>query len=153
MPHVRAQIRAAAAAALTGLPTTGSRVHVNRMRPVAAADCPALVVYMGGEPEIVKRDHGRTIALDRDFDLHVKCKAAGENADNDLDQMTAEVEAAFMASAVAFTLGGLVKRGIFLAAIGDPEIEDETSPRVASQVLTFRGHYRTLANDPTTQIL
>ncbi len=152
MPHVRKQIRDAAATTLTGLTTTADRVHVNRMRAIAAEACPALVVYLGGEPEIKPRDYGRTIALDRQFELLVKLKAAGDTADDVLDQMAAEVEAAFMASESAFTLGGLVKRGVFLAEISEPEIEDETTPRVASMVMTYRGQYRTLANDPTATV-
>lgn len=152
MPHVRKQIRDAAATTLTGLPTTADRVHVNRMRAIAAEACPALVVYLGGEQEIKLRDYGRTIELQRHFELLVKLKAAGDTADDVLDQMAAEVEAAFMASESAFTLGGLVKRGVFLAEISEPEIEDETAPRVASMVMTYRGQYRTLANDPTATV-
>ncbi len=152
MPHVRTQIRYAAVAILTGLTTTADRVHVNRLRAIAAEACPAIVVLMGDEPEFQLRDYGRTIAQDRKFQLRIKLTAAGDTADDVLDQMAAEVEAAFMASESAFTLGGLVKRGVFLAEISEPEIEDETTPRVASMVMTYRGQYRTLANDPTATV-
>ena len=153
MPHLRTQLRTAAAALLTGLPTTGSRVHVNRMRPIAAADCPALVVYLGGEEDITARDYGRTLELARPFALHVRGKAAGDDAEATLDQMAAEVEAALMATPAAYTLGGLVKPKLWLSALSDPEIEDDTAPRLAAQTLTFRGEYRTQAHDPTTSTI
>lgn len=153
MPHVRTQIRNAALAALTGLATTGSRVHAQRIRPVSVAEGPALVVLMGGEPEIAQRNGGRTIHLDREFTLRVECKAGGDTADDDVDQMATEIEAALMGTQEGYTLGGLVKPGLMLIEITDPEIDDTTTPRAVSQTLVFKGRYRTLAGAATATII
>ena len=45
MAHARKQIRDAAAAAVTGLATTGGNVFVGRATRVPASELPALLVY------------------------------------------------------------------------------------------------------------
>lgn len=103
MPHVRAQIRAAMVAALTGLPTTGSNVFEGRTRPLSANHPPSWLVYvrsersdsdaMGGilRRELTVRTEGRVIMA--------------SVPDGTLDDMALEAEPAMVADP---SLGGLV---------------------------------------------
>ena len=49
MPHIRKQIRDAIATAVTGLTTTGSRVHKSRVNDLAASELPLLAIYTTSE--------------------------------------------------------------------------------------------------------
>lgn len=97
MPHVRTQIRDAAIAALTGLPTTQHRVYAGRTRPLPAHHEPALLVYT--REEVSERDAaGRPPILAREVTLVVEGRVHVAVAPDDmLDQIASEVESALAA--------------------------------------------------------
>lgn len=51
----RTDIREAMRLAIVGLPNIGSHVHVNRYRPLALADLPAVLIF-SGESEVTEDD-------------------------------------------------------------------------------------------------
>jgi len=92
--HLRRQIREAAAAALTGLTTTGSRVFASRARLLQASDLPALRVFCDDE-DIENKTMGPVRERKRTLELVVEgCCAANTDADDTLDQIAKEVEIA-----------------------------------------------------------
>jgi len=103
MTHARQQIREAAAALLTGLTTTGTRVHQSRLPYVSLGDAelPALLVVTNDESV---EPHTIGSGLERRLTLTVSGLAkTGTNLDDTLDTIAAEVETAIGA---ARTLGG-----------------------------------------------
>jgi len=105
MPHVRQQIREAAATAITGLATTYTRVYQSRVYPLRDADLPCLQVYTDDESIAVYSIGGSE--LERTLTLTVRAVAkATANLDDLLDQMLSEVETALSGN----TLGGIVKQ-------------------------------------------
>lgn len=106
MDHVRKQIREAAAAALTGLATTGSRVFQSRVYPMQDADLPGLRIYTD-EESVEYDDAGTDNVQARTLTLVVEaCAKANADLDDTLDQILKEAEVALTASQ---TLGGLCK--------------------------------------------
>lgn len=96
--HLRKQIREAAATALTGLATTGSRVFASRARPLQASDLPALRVYCDDE-SIEHVSTGPERLRERRVDLIVEaCAQANADLDDTLDQVAKEVEQALDAN-------------------------------------------------------
>lgn len=145
MSHVREQIRKAAASALTGLTTTGTRVFVNRRRPVGDADLPCLLVYCGDEPNIEGMTAGKPKRLQRDLKLIVKgLVKSGTALDDTLDDIAAEVETAIAAN---LTLGGLVKEGLWLRSIEAGETDELETP-AGTIVMAFDAGYATNSNTP-----
>lgn len=134
MAHVRRQIREAAAAALTGLATTGSRVSQSRMAPRRAGDLPCLLVETAEE----RIEQGAQTRLTRELTVLVRAFAKANTAlDDTLDQIAAEVETAL---ASAGTLGGLVPGGV--TPVGVTLDFDETIDQPAGVViLEFRAVY------------
>lgn len=106
MPHGREQLRHAAKALLTGLPTTGARVFAGRVEPLGTDECPGLNVRVSQE---TPRDDLMTL-LDEDAPREVQIlvegyiNAGGEDA---LDQIAIEVEQALEGDP---TIGGLVEQ-------------------------------------------
>lgn len=104
--HLRKQIRVAAAAALTGLSTTGARVFTSRARAIQASDLPCLRVF-GDDESIETASMGQQRRRHRTLSLFVEAMAQGNSAPEDTaDQITKEVEVALDANN---GLGGLVK--------------------------------------------
>jgi hypothetical protein len=90
--HVRKQIRVAAAALLTGLATTGSRVFVDRARRLQPSDLPALKVYLGDEKMDMKEPMAPRLR-ERQLVLIVEALvAANAGYDDTMDQIVKEVE-------------------------------------------------------------
>ncbi|MDH5528360.1 MAG: hypothetical protein OEY97_13800 [Nitrospirota bacterium] len=148
MPHVRTQIRTAVATALTGLATTGPRVHPSRVWPLQQTDLPALLVYAVSDP--VDEDHltiGRPRKLTRDLSLVVEARAVGTvGLDDLLDAIEAEV---ITALALDPTLGGLAKDVLFAGA--EIDLEPAEQP-VGTNRMTFRVAYRHREDDSNTAI-
>lgn len=104
--HLRKQIRVAAAAALTGLSTTGSRVFTSRARAIQASDLPCLRVF-GDDESIQNQTMGPNRERARTMSILVEAIASGNTAPEDTaDQMVKEVEIALDGNN---SLGGLVK--------------------------------------------
>jgi len=99
--HVRKQVRDAVATAVTGLATTGSRVHGYRVYALeGSADLPALSVY-------IDREDGEDITIhaggtrERVLSVHVRGLAAAASAVEDtLDTIAKEVETALASGVV-----------------------------------------------------
>lgn len=136
--HIRRQIRDAVAARLTGLATTGARVYVNNVDPLAATDVPALTIRNGGE-QIERPGLGQPNAYVRRIQtLIVTAYARATSAPWDtLDQIAKEVEVAMLGTLDAMTLGGLALDAT-LVAIDEPRISGEGERLVASVDLQFQ---------------
>lgn len=104
--HVRKQIRAAAATALTGLATTSTRVYDSRVYPMQDENLPGLRVFTPSESS-QPLEMGRTRARARNLILVVEaCVKANTSYADTADLITKEVETALDADN---TLGGLCK--------------------------------------------
>ena len=148
MPHIRTQIRNTVATTLTGLTTTGPRVHPSRLWPLQPTDLPALLVYTTSDQVDYERSTiGRPRTLWRELELVVEARAAGTaGLDDQLDQIEAEVITALNLDP---TLGGIAK-DIELAT---SEIDfDQAEQPVGTNKMTFRVAYRYREDDPNTAL-
>lgn len=138
MTHKRTSIRTALVAALTGLATTGSRVYASRLRPLTAADVPAILVSTLGE-EMVVTHLGGGLPVQREMRvaLEVIVKAVA-NYESTADTILGEIEAALFTSHVS--LGGNV-HSVSLASIEDPEMDDSTDKPVVRLPVILRVIY------------
>ncbi len=146
MAHMRTQIRQAAQAALTGLPTSGARVFVNRVHELRAADLPCLLVQTGDEPQIDLYDVAG-VAQQRQLLFTVRAIAkAVAGLDDTLDQMLLEAETALALS----NLGGLVKR-LELKAVAASQSDALDTP-AGELSATWLATYITPTTNPTTHL-
>lgn len=147
--HARQAIREAAAALLTGLTTTGSRVHQSRL-PYATLDdtlLPALLVVTGGESGGDMTTDDAAIQR-RPCDLIVSGLAKpSANLDDVLDTIAAEVETAL---GKAITVTGKSIRIEGPPVIPEPTLDDSLERPVGRIDLTFRLIYFTAAGAPGT---
>jgi len=145
MSHVRTQIRTAAAAALTGLTTTGARVFKSRTAPTDDAELPCLLIFCDDESSIEKTTVGNPGRLSRPLELIVKGLAKKNTSlDDELDKIAKEIEVAIGANV---TLGGLVREGVWLQSI-EARINEEMETPCGEIVLTFSATYSTNSNAP-----
>ncbi len=101
--HVRQQLRAALATRLTGLATTGSRVHGYRVHPLQVSELPALAIHVVREAVAPGTVHTPAL-IDRDVEVRVMGMASAVTAPDDtLDLIAKEVETAL---ASALTVAG-----------------------------------------------
>lgn len=101
MAHVRTQIRDAAVACLSGLPTTGTRVYSGRSRQLAKDHEPTLLVYCTEESSSVEAA-GSDPIMARIVALAVEGRAVATEAsdlEDTLDQIALEVEPVILMSA------------------------------------------------------
>jgi hypothetical protein len=141
MTHARRQIREAAATALTGLSTTGSRVFQSRMKPTESLPC--LLVAVDDE-EIEQTPQSRQA---RSLTLTVRGMAkSGATVDDTLDAIAEEVETAAQA---AGTLGGKVPGGLVLKSIST-EFDETLEKPAGVIVLEYQAGYFTVAGAPGT---
>lgn len=137
MPHARQTIRETAAALLTGLTTTGSRVFQSRMSPQETLPC--LLVTTNDE-EIVPGTIGNLI--ERQLELVISGLAkAGSNVDDTLDTIAAEVETAM----AGFTYRNQLTRL-------EIDFDEALEKPVGRILLTYRVIYLTAAGSPGTPI-
>jgi len=141
MPHVRQQIREAAATLLTGLTTTGIRVSQSRMRPRADALLPALLIETN-EEQITPNTIGTN--LQRDLTLTVRGVAkATSNLDDTLDTIASEVETAIAGGS---TFSGLAAQTALQRITVD--FDDSTDKPVGVVALDYLVTYFTNAGTP-----
>ncbi|WP_299393277.1 hypothetical protein [Pelagibius sp.] len=144
--HMRKQIRDAAVAALTGLPTTGSNVFPSRVREIPVERLPALAVYtLNEESERDAMGPPGTAPLARVVELAVAAvaeEAAG--LDDRLDQICAEVEGVLGGT----TFSGLVKGTVLEGT--EVTIEGDKRQPLGVARMTLSVLYRTPEGDPTT---
>lgn len=145
MSHVRTQLRTALQSALTGLPTTGSRVAINRSAPVAAAQTPCLLITTPGEEVEMLDAAGQYVR--RRIAVQVEAVASGTTLDDQLDQMAAEVEAAIFSLRAAFPQSKSIEyQGMQM------ERDDTSSPPMGSLRMLYQIQVITLATDPETAL-
>jgi len=150
-PHVRTQIRSAAAALLTGLPTTGANVFIGRTRPLPVDHDPTLLLFtarVGNQGAETARafnlDRPRTLI--RKLSLFVEGRVVTNDPPDDLlDQVAAEVEAKV---ATLPTLGGLVKNVELTTTVA--EIVANGSRHEGAIRLEYTVTYANREDDPTT---
>ena len=104
--HLRAQIRAAAVSALTGLTTSGARVKDSPVHPLQESDLPGLRIFTQAESAEITtmgatRKRARTLTL-----VVEACVKAATGYATSVDLMAKEIEVALDANN---TLGGLCK--------------------------------------------
>lgn len=140
MTHKRTSLRAALVATLTGLATTGSRVYASRLRPLTAADVPAILVSTQGEEmDAAYLVNGLPIQRSLRVVLEIIVKAVADyeaTADTILD----EIETALFTSHVS--LGGNAL-SVSLASIDDPVMDDSTDKPVVRLPVILRVTYST----------
>lgn len=139
--HIRQQLREAITTALTGLATTGARVHKSRMRQQSAADLPCLLVTVVSS----KIDENVQGVQSRNFSVSVRgFVKSGDALDDTLDQIAFEVETALGA---AGTLSGLCPSGLILAG-DDTELDDTMDKPVGVIALDYQAICYTQAGAP-----
>lgn len=107
--HGREQIRNAVVTAVTGLVTTGARVHENRVRPLSLAAGPALCVYTRSDrPDYAAGQMGNR--PQRELEVHVEGYAEGDDQAT-CDTMAEEVETALFANGALLALVGALWLG------------------------------------------
>ena len=145
MSHVRRQIREAAAAAVTGLATTSTRVFQSRIYPLRDADLPCLLINT--DDEDIESGGVADAAMRRDLRLSVRGVAmVGDALDDTLDGIAEQVEAALAGS----TLGGLVKM-LDISGIR-VEMDDGVQKPVGVISLDYRATYFTTPAAPGTAL-
>lgn len=147
MTHARQSIREAAATLLTGLTTTGSRVHQSRLPYATLGDgeLPALLVTTENE-SVADRTITAAAVLQRELDLIVSGLAKpSANLDDSLDTIAAEVEAALGESLTVSTS----KLSVLLQDI-KVAIDSSLERDVGRIDLAFRVIYFTAAGAPGT---
>ncbi|MFL9823438.1 hypothetical protein [Rhodoplanes sp. SY1] len=145
--HVRRQIREAFVALVTGLPTTGPRVHSGRVRPLGSGHEPCLLVYATDE-SAERATIGRNPLLARTLLVAVEGRvsvASAQAAEDLLDTIAAEIEARVAGSSPR--LGGLAS-DLVLAATRIL-VTAEGHRHDGEIRLLFRVSYRTRAEAPT----
>lgn len=147
MAHARKQIRDAITARLTGLATSGTRVHASRVFPLQDGFSPTILIYTLEEQSQVS-SMGRPQTLRRQTTVAVDCAAqAKAGVDDTLDQMAAEIETAIGGDE---TLDGLVLDITLLRTSVGLTAEGKTpSGRMR---LDFAVTYETKSNAPETII-
>jgi hypothetical protein len=96
--HVRQQIRDAAATALTGLTTTGTRVFPSRVYQMQDAELPGLRIFTNAESVIIA-SMGLSRLNERTLELVVEaCVKQNGTFDDVIDTSIKEVEAALAAN-------------------------------------------------------
>lgn len=146
MTHARAQIREAIATRLSGLTTTGTRVFQSRLRPLADADLPCLLVFCIQEDlDYSGLDYPRRQRRQVQIEIKAVVKQTA-SLDDELDGIAAEIEFALAGSLTAVTLGGLLKE----LALGRTAIDFDAGLEkpVGIATLTYVGTYLTLENAP-----
>ena len=136
--HLRTSLRDAMATAVTGLTSTGSRVHKSRLYPVAADSLPCLLVACGEQEQLQQESNyiqQRTLLMT----VRGMAKATGD-LDATLNQIALEVEAAVQAAGV---LGGKVDDVTLIEISTD--VDDSMDKPVGVIELTYRLIYFTVA--------
>jgi Phage minor tail protein U len=150
MSHARTQIRNAVATLLTGLPTTGSHVFKTRTIPLDDTELPALKINTNDE-EMAPQTFNADPVLERNLQLTVIAVAkATDGLDDELDQITLEVEQAINATETINTLNGLVTSTVLQSI--KIETDDELETPIGQAIMNFNVVYYTQAATPETTI-
>lgn len=144
MAHIRKLIRDNIETTLTGLSTTGSNVFASRVYPIQTAKMPGLCIYTSSETieaQTIKPPRG----LIRSLEVSVEAYVESATADDVLDGIAAEVEAAMTTD---LTRGGNAKDTRFVSFEADFSGEGER-PVVVGRFI-FEIVYSTYETDAET---
>lgn len=145
--HIRTQVRNALKSALTGLATTGARVHVNRTYNLTATELPALVIGTPSESvEVIGLDAPQLQR--REMSITVEGLATSATMDAYLDQIGAEVETAVYNAGL---LSNVVKAPLQLERV-ETGFDDLATPPLGFVRMTYTARAMTRANDPHTAL-
>lgn len=145
MAHIRKLIRDQIATQLTGLTTTGARVYTSRVYPMGGTKLPGLVIYTDNESaEYATISLPRTIIRTLTVNVEIYVKGVA-NYDDDIDQITAEIDAAIYSDV---TLNGYAKdtkiTGYVVQYVGDGD------QPVGTAILSLEVVYTTTEGSPTS---
>lgn len=133
MSHVRQQIRERVVEILTGLTTTGIHVSKSRVLPYSLDELPALTVRIENEQPLdtaITDDDGMTV----DMDLIIEARAKGDDPDDTLDTIQAEVQSRM---AQEPKLNGLVS-ATYWEGVDDNELETEGQVQIGRREIRYR---------------
>jgi hypothetical protein len=148
--HIRKQIRDALVTQLTGLATTGNHVFASRVRVLKDNQLPALIINTNDE-DIQLGTFTDDESLERVLNVEIIAKAKlNDTVDDQLDQITKEVEAKLYSSNEVNTLGGLVK-GLSLSTI-NVDFDDQAEKPIGQTRMIFNATYYNRANAPDVAI-
>lgn len=151
--HVREQILAVVATAITGLTTTGSNVHRARTYDQHRAALPSLNLAQGDDGPLSEATGGQSALgfVDAACDISIEARAAAaSNLDTTLNLIEKEVRVA-LAAADFSSIGGF--RALLWTGSGEPQLSDEGEQRLAMMPITFRFEYRVTSSDPSSSTL
>lgn len=142
--HLRTQIRDKVVTVVTGLATTGSRVHAARPGTRPLRSLPALIVYTNGEDINLASGQRGSRRLERPLDLVIEAYVA-ETSDPDktLDTINKEVEVVMAADP---TLGALAKDSYLMRV--EKEQDDEAEKPTWLLRMTYYCEYHTRETAP-----
>ncbi len=144
--HVRKQIRNAAKGVLQGLATTGDRVYISRVYPLAKANLPGLLVFTPAE-DSAREDSPTDLMRDMILQVHGVVAISG-NLEDEMDDIALEVEVALD----GLGLAGLAKiyHGI-QGTVSTLAGEDVDKPHGAI-AMEFLYTYRTVTGSPDVAV-
>lgn len=147
MSHVRTQLRAALQSALTGLPSTGDRVSINRSSPFSAARTPCLLITTPRE-DVEQFGAMSSPMIMRRVIVVIEAATTGSDLDTQLDQIAVEVETAMAGLGM---LNGLLKNSPrYIEA--QIEHEDAASPPLGYLRLAYELVVATATNNPESPL-
>jgi hypothetical protein len=142
--HIDKQLRDAAAALLTGLATTGSRVYASRVYPMQDTDLPGLRVFVDDSDIEHNVMGGASRRIDRRTQLKIEfCGKAVSSYDDEADASKKEIETAIAGSG---EFSGLCK-WVALRRI-ETERDDGAEQIVIVTRLIYECFTQTAANAP-----
>lgn len=153
MAHVRKQIRDAVAGLLSAAPVEWKRVFASKTPPDRDV-LPYLLVYVdSGDYDTLDIHSGHR--QQRDYDAVVSCRTRlidGEDLENKLDAMAAEVESTLTFSALNTALGGKLRSLELVSDSSDNEVQEGESRTIAEIVLNWRVRVVTIEGNPETLV-
>jgi len=146
MSHVRRQIREAAAAAVTGLATTGSKVFQSRIYPLRDADLPCLLISTDDE-QIESDNVTDDRPQRRTLTLTIKGVAkATADLDDTLDAIAEQVEPVLIGNLLGNKLKDCTLSSIHI------DLDDSLDKPVGIITLQFQTIYFTSPAAPGTAL-
>lgn len=145
--HRREQVMDAVVTKVTGLITTGTRVHRARVFPQEAAALPALLVYQG--PDIpVDDDNEKYDFIDSDLEINIEVwvQASTGNVDETLNLINKEVVIALSADR---TQGLNFVIDTNEDEVSEPEFSGDGNKRTGKMIMQFIVLYRRSRTDPS----
>jgi len=144
--HARQQVREAAVADLTGLPTTGAKVFTGRVSPLLESEMPGMYVMLRDERADLE---GQALGmLARTGNLIIEAWAqGGDGLEDTLDRIGMEVETAIYGATPQLS-GLLMNIGAPMTQIDLPA-SDDNSRRTGIIRILIPVVYRTALSDPT----